>query len=437
MGEHPATALRTKRRSSIVVATDLVRDGSADAVVSAGSTGCDDGRRRLPARTDRGHRPSGAAGAHGRPPPGPVMLLDVGANVDSDPENLVQFAAMGAIFAEHVLHVSNPRIGLLNIGEEVEKGDELAREAHAKLAALDLHFVGNVEAHDMIAHRADVVVCDGFVGNVVIKFFEGITSFIFRALREDLQQGPIAPLALLALKPGFDRMRARFDYERYGGAPLLGVKGVSIVTHGRARGTHDRERDPGRVRVGRGARARADRAVDARAPGARASRRALAHRRPAAPGSRLTMPTRTGRGRQASRRRPARPPPRPAGAVRGRVPARQRGRGARAAGGRAGRARRGPRRMPRAWSTASPSTATTLDRRIAAEAPLIPVPELGRVERTILRSAIYEVLYSAATPSGETMRDAVSLARIYAGDAARRLVNGVLGSVSRSSGGGA
>ena len=142
---------------------------------------------------------------------------------------------MGAIFAEHVLHVRNPRIGLLNIGEEVEKGDDLARRAHAKLASLDLHFVGNVEAHDMIAHRADVVVCDGFVGNVVIKFFEGITSFLFRALREDLQQGPIAPLALLALKPGFDRMKARFDYERYGGAPLLGVKGVSIVTHGRAK----------------------------------------------------------------------------------------------------------------------------------------------------------------------------------------------------------
>src|ERR671914_35506 len=149
---------------------------------------------------------------------GPVMLLDVGANVDSDPENLVQFAAMGAIFAEHVLGVKNPRIGLLNIGEEVEKGDERAREAHAKLAALDLHFVGNVEAHDMITHRADVVVCDGFVGNVVIKFFEGITSFIF-----------------LALKPGFDRMKARFDYEVYGGAPLLGVRGVSIVTYGRAK----------------------------------------------------------------------------------------------------------------------------------------------------------------------------------------------------------
>ncbi len=234
MGEHPATALRSKRRASIVVATDLVRDGDADAVVSAGSTGA-----TMAAAVFRLGRVEGidrpALPAHMVTATGPVMLLDVGANVDSDPENLVQFAAMGAIFAEHVLQVRNPRIGLLNIGEESEKGDDLAREAHAKLAELDMHFVGNVEAHDMIAHRADVVVCDGFVGNVVIKFFEGITSFIFRALREDLQQGPIAPLALLALKPGFDRMKARFDYERYGGAPLLGVKGVSVVTHGRAR----------------------------------------------------------------------------------------------------------------------------------------------------------------------------------------------------------
>ena len=234
MGEHPATALRQKRRASIVVATDLVRDGDADAVVSAGSTGATMAAAvfRL-GRIDGIDRP--ALPAHMLTATGPVMLLDVGANVDSHPENLVQFAAMGSIFAKHVLGVENPRIGLLNIGEEVEKGDSLAREAHAKLTGADIHFVGNVEAHDMIAHRADVVVCDGFVGNVVIKFFEGITSFIFRALREDLQQGPIAPVALLALKPGFDRLKRRFDYERYGGAPLLGVKGVSIVTHGRAK----------------------------------------------------------------------------------------------------------------------------------------------------------------------------------------------------------
>ena len=234
MNDHPATALRQKRRASIVVATDLVRDGDADAVVSAGSTGATMAAAVFRLGRVRGiDRP--ALPAHLVTATGPVMLLDVGANVDSEAENLVQFAAMGAIFAEHVLHVATPRIGLLNIGEESEKGDTLAREAHDKLSQADLHFVGNVEAHDMIAHRADVVVCDGFVGNVVVKFFEGVTSFIFRAVREDLQQGPIAPLALLALKPGFDRMKARFDYERYGGAPLLGVRGVSIVTHGRAR----------------------------------------------------------------------------------------------------------------------------------------------------------------------------------------------------------
>ncbi len=234
MNDHPATALRQKRRASIVVATDLVRDGEADAVVSAGSTGATMAAAVFRLGRVRGiDRP--ALPAHMVTATGPVMLLDVGANVDSEAENLVQFAAMGAIFAEHVLHVSNPRIGLLNIGEESEKGDSLAREAHEKLSQADLHFVGNVEAHDMIAHRADVVVCDGFVGNVVIKFFEGITSFIFRAVREDLQQGPIAPIALLALKPGFNRLKARFDYESYGGAALLGVKGVSIVTHGRAR----------------------------------------------------------------------------------------------------------------------------------------------------------------------------------------------------------
>ena len=225
MGEHPATALRTKRRASIVVATDLVRDGEADAVVSAGSTGATmaaavfrlgriEGidRPALPAHmVDR--RPARSCCSTSAPTSTPRRRTSSSSRrwARSSPSTCCTCA--------------NPRIGLLNIGEEIEKGDAMAREAHEKLADADLNFVGNVEAHDMIAHRADVVVCDGFVGNVVIKFFEGITSFIFRALREDLQQGPIAPLALLALKPGFDRMKARFDYERYGGAPLLGVQG--------------------------------------------------------------------------------------------------------------------------------------------------------------------------------------------------------------------
>jgi glycerol-3-phosphate acyltransferase PlsX len=184
-------------------------------------------------RVDGIDRP--ALGAHLVTATGPIMLLDVGANVDSDATNLVHFAVMGSIYAEHVLHVPRPRIGLLNIGEEDEKGNALAREANERMREADLNFVGNVEGNDLISHIADVVVCDGFVGNVVIKFFEGLTSYIFRSLRSDLQQGPVAPLALLALKPGFDRMRHRFDFERYGGAPLLGVRGVSIVTHGRAK----------------------------------------------------------------------------------------------------------------------------------------------------------------------------------------------------------
>ncbi|HLE59425.1 MAG TPA: phosphate acyltransferase PlsX [Candidatus Limnocylindria bacterium] len=234
MGEHPATALRTKRRASVRVATDLVRAGEADAVVSAGSTGA-----AMAAAVFRLGRIPGidrpALGAHVVTATGPIMLLDVGANVDSDATNLVHYAVMGSIYAEQVLGVNRPRVGLLNIGEEPGKGNAVAREAYQRLSEVGLHFIGNVEGNDLIAHVADVVVCDGFVGNVVTKFFEGLTSYIFRSLRTDLQEGPLAPLALLALKPGFDRMKHRFDHERYGGAPLLGVAGVSIVTHGRAR----------------------------------------------------------------------------------------------------------------------------------------------------------------------------------------------------------
>lgn len=234
MGEHPAAALRAKRRASIRVATDLVRDGLADGVVSAGSTGATMAAAvfRL-GRIDGIDRP--ALAAHLVTATGPILILDVGANVDSDATNLMHFAVMGSIYAEQVLKVPRPRVGLLNIGEEEEKGDALAREAYGRIRDGGLNFIGNVEGTDLVGHVADVVVCDGFIGNVVIKFFEGLTSYIFRSLRTDLQQGPMAPLALLALKPGFDRMKHRFDYERYGGAPLLGVRGVSIVTHGRAR----------------------------------------------------------------------------------------------------------------------------------------------------------------------------------------------------------
>ena len=233
MGESPAAAIR-RRSSSIRVATDMVRDDAADAVVSAGSTGATMAAAifRL-GRLEGIDRP--ALPAYFLTPSGPLVLLDVGANVDSGPHNLVQFAAMGSLYAERVLHVPSPRVALLNIGEEPEKGDALTREAYLRLQASDLHFVGNVEPHDLAGHVADVVVCDGFVGNVMVKLTEGLTSYIFRSIREDLLQGLMGPLAVLALRPGIDRLRHRFDYEQFGGSPLLGVRGVSIVTHGRAK----------------------------------------------------------------------------------------------------------------------------------------------------------------------------------------------------------
>ena len=234
MDEHPALAMREKKDASILVAAELVRKGEADAVVTAGHTGAGMAAGilklgRLPG-VDRPGLAVQMVTDHG-----PLVLIDIGANPDSTAENLAQYARMGAIFAEKVLGVGDPRVALLSIGEEKGKGDARIQRATELLDASTLRFVGNVEGRDLTKHMADVVVTDAVAGNVVIKFFEGLTTYIFRSLREDLQQGPVAPVALFALKPGFDRLRARFDYERYGGAPLLGVRGVSVVTHGRAR----------------------------------------------------------------------------------------------------------------------------------------------------------------------------------------------------------
>jgi phosphate acyltransferase len=166
---------------------------------------------------------------------GPFVFLDIGANPDSTGENLYQYAHMGAIFAEHVLGVSRPRIALLSIGEEKGKGDARIQRATELLDATDLNFVGNVEGKDLVTHMADVVVCDAVVGNVTIKFFEGLSGFIFDLLRKELRKPPRGPLAYALLKPGLDRIRGVFDYERVGGSPLLGVRGTVIITHGRAR----------------------------------------------------------------------------------------------------------------------------------------------------------------------------------------------------------
>ncbi len=234
MDEHPALALRGKKDSTILVAMDLVKRGEADAVVTAGHTGA--GMAAAVLRLGRlpgVDRP--ALAIQMITDRGPMVLLDIGANPDSTPENLVQYARMGAIFAERVLEVNKPRVALLSIGEEKGKGDSRIQRATELLDATDLHFEGNVEGKDLTRHLADVVVCDAVLGNVVIKFFEGLTTFMADLWRDEFRASWRGRLAAVLMRPGIARIRSVFDYERTGGSPLLGVRGTVIITHGRAK----------------------------------------------------------------------------------------------------------------------------------------------------------------------------------------------------------
>jgi len=234
MDEHPALALREKKDATILVATDLVRRGRADAVVTAGHTGA--GMAAAVLRLGRlpgVDRP--ALAVQMTTDAGPMVLLDIGANPDSTPENLAQFARMGEIFARQVLRVPRPRVALLSIGEEKGKGDARIQRATELIDETDLDFVGNVEGKDLVKHMADVVVCDAVLGNVVIKFFEGLSGFIFDLFRKEFRGSLRGRIAYLLLRPGVGRIRTVFDYERAGGSPLLGVRGTVIITHGRAR----------------------------------------------------------------------------------------------------------------------------------------------------------------------------------------------------------
>jgi glycerol-3-phosphate acyltransferase PlsX len=234
MDEHPALALREKKDASIVVATDLVRRRAADAVVTAGHTGAGMAAAVLGLGRLRGvDRP--ALAVQMITEAGPFVLLDIGANPDSTAENLAQYAQMGAIFADRVLGVTNPRVALLSIGEEKGKGDARIQQATELLDASGLNFIGNVEGKDLTRQIADVVVCDAVLGNVVIKFFEGLSGYIFDLFRAEFQRSIRGRLAYLLLRPGIARIRGVFDYERAGGSPLLGVRGTVIITHGRAK----------------------------------------------------------------------------------------------------------------------------------------------------------------------------------------------------------
>jgi phosphate acyltransferase len=223
-GEPAVTAARRKPSSSIVVGLKLQKNGEADAFVSAGSTGAVMAASLFLFRALPGvDRP--AVGTILPTTVQPSLLIDAGANVDCKPSHLMQFARLGSIYVEDVWQRPNPRVGLLNIGEEPEKGNELTVEVHRLLSASELNFVGNIEGRDVIRGTCDVLVTDGFAGNVLLKFYESIMAFMHGMLTTELAQNPAASLDM-------ERLFAGFDYTEYGGAPLLGVNGITIICHG-------------------------------------------------------------------------------------------------------------------------------------------------------------------------------------------------------------
>lgn len=233
MHEPPVQAVRQKKQASINIAMGLIKDGTADALLSAGNTGAVMAAALLKLGRVRGvERP--AIGAMAQFTEKGILILDIGANVDCKPSWLVQFGQMGSVYMEKVFGIDRPRVGLLNIGEEDTKGNELSQEVYSRLRETDLNFVGNVEPDRVPLGVVDVLVTDGFTGNVAVKVTEGVADFIFSQLREALTSRLHYKLAGMVLKPALMEMRAKMDYGEYGGAPLLGVDGAVIVAHGRA-----------------------------------------------------------------------------------------------------------------------------------------------------------------------------------------------------------
>ena len=233
MSESPAAALRRKPRASIKVAAESVARGEAAALFSAGHTGA----TVMAAYTAFGTLPGvdrPALAATIPSPGGPAVLLDVGASVECRPHHLLQFAVMGCVYARVAFGIPAPRVGLLSIGEEESKGNELTREAHRLLKASTLAFVGNVEARAVYDGHADVIVCDGFTGNVALKISEGLVDVMERYLSAELSSTMTMRVGSLLTRRALRHFRRRVDYSEYGGAPLLGVGGVTIVGHGRS-----------------------------------------------------------------------------------------------------------------------------------------------------------------------------------------------------------
>ena len=232
MGDVPTVAIKDKKDSSLVVAMRLVREGKADALVSAGSTG---------AVLVGGQLVVGRLKGIKRPPLAPFipttkgfsLLIDCGANVDARPEHLVQFAQMGSIYYENVMGKKNPTVALLNIGTEEEKGNQLVKDTKPLMKECkNINYIGSVEARELVSGAADVIVCEAFVGNVVLKFFEGLALTLFGSLKEGLMSSARTRLGALLVKPALKGLKNQFDTSSQGGAPLLGLKGLVVKAHG-------------------------------------------------------------------------------------------------------------------------------------------------------------------------------------------------------------
>jgi len=233
MDEAPATAVRRKPNASMVVAARLVHEQAADAMLSPGNTGGVLAAALFTlGRIPHVQRPAiatlfPAAGSD-------CILLDVGANADCRPSHLLQFAVMGSVFARLRLALERPRVGLLNIGEEATKGNEVAAATYPLLQQRGLNFVGNIEGRDLLRGNADVVVCDGFVGNIVLKFAESMLGFTRTLLREQIMRSARLQVGHVLMRPAFSALKQRLDYQEFGGAPLLGVNGVVVIAHGKS-----------------------------------------------------------------------------------------------------------------------------------------------------------------------------------------------------------
>ena len=231
MSDHPVVAVRRKRDSSLCRAVDLVKSGDAEAVVSAGNTGAMVAASMIKLRTLEGVDRPGIA-AFLPTSQNVCVLIDAGANVDARPEHMIQYAIMGSVVSKHVLGFSNPAVGLMSIGSEDAKGDGFTREIFQLLKETNLNFRGNIEGHSLFEDPVEVVLCDGFIGNVVLKTCEATATAVFNWLKKEITSSPVRSMGAWLAKPAFRAIRDKTNYELYGGSPLVGVNGTVIIAHG-------------------------------------------------------------------------------------------------------------------------------------------------------------------------------------------------------------